>query len=416
MSPTSEPDACPSHTEAARTSEPTEHYGAMRESCPVHHETSHDPPFFVLSRFDDVVDALKNPETWGSRNGPGVFFQDDGVLGTTDDPEHSRHRRVLRPAFVKSAVSGLGPEIREITDGLIDEFIDDGHCDFVPAFATPLPALAIGALLGIEPAKRHEFGQWSEDAVAALTGGDVERYDAAKRALGDAIELGVNTRDERLRAGSVSPAEEAELLGTELPDDVLSRLAIARRNQTLSLEEMRYVGYQLLVAGHETTTSLLGLMLNRLLERPELFEQLKDNPNLIPAAVEEALRFDSPVHGLFRTNAEPVTVHDTVIPAGTKLQLSFAAANRDPAQFPEPDEFKIDREQREIGRHVAFGWGIHHCLGAHLARLEVTIAFEQILSRLKNLRLDGQPQRNDSFILHGLTSLPLRFDPPTPQD
>jgi cytochrome P450 len=186
-------------------------------------------------------------------------------------------------------------------------------------------------------------------------------------------------------------------------------LAAARRDGVISRDETRHLGYQLLVAGHETTTSLLGTMLFRLLERPEVMAALRADHGLIPDAVEEALRFDSPVHGLFRTNTTECTVHGQPIAEGSKLQLSFAAANRDPLQFPAPDEFRLDRERREISRHVAFGWGIHFCIGAPLARLETRVAFEQLLTRLDDIELAGEPRRNDSFVLHGLTSLPIRF-------
>jgi cytochrome P450 len=383
--------------EAARRFEPTEHYAEWRDRCPVHHESDHDPPFYVLSRFDDVVDVLKKPDLWRNRDGPGVQFLEPGVLGSADEPDHGRHRRVLRDSFVPTVIHRLEPHIRAIADELIDGFIDDGHCDFVPQFAAPLPALAIAVLLGVPPEERTEFGRWSDHAVAALTGGDLEVYHHAKGMLEDFVESGCAARDAALDAGD------------EPPDDVLSVLTRARRDGTLSTKEVRHLGYQLLVAGHETTTSLLGMMLYRLLERPELMETLRRDPVLIPTAVEEALRFDSPVHGLFRTNAEACELHGVTVPPRSKLQVAYAAANRDPRQFDDPDEFRLDRERRQAARHVAFGWGIHFCIGAPLARLEARVAFEQLLSRLTTIELAGEPRRNDSFVLHGLTSLPIRF-------
>jgi cytochrome P450 len=384
-------------SEAARRFEPTEHYVEWRDREPVHHEHDHDPPFYVLSRFDDVVDVLKHPELWGNRDGPGVVYLDPGVLGSADDPDHRRHRQVLQASFVPTAIARHEAQIRRLADELIDAFIGEGACDFVPSFAAPLPALAIAVLLGIDDADRAEFGRWSDHAVAALSGGDIDQYHHAKGVLEDYIEAGCDAR-----AGALAD-------GAEIPDDVLSVLTRARAAGTISNAETRHLGYQLLVAGHETTTSLLGMMLYRLLERPALMDALRADHGLLPAAIEEALRFDAPVHGLFRTNAEACELRGVAIPERSKVQVCYAAANRDPQRFRDPDEFRLDRERHESGRHLAFGWGIHFCIGAPLARLETRVAFEQLLSRLHDIELDGEPVRNDSFVLHGLTSLPIRF-------
>jgi cytochrome P450 len=385
--------------DAARRFEPTEHYAEWRQGCPLHHEVDHEPPFYVVTRFSDVLDVLKHPELWSNRDGPGVQYHEPGVLGSADDPDHGRHRRVLRTSFVPTAIKRLEPQLRATADRLIDTFVDAGECDFARQFAAPFPALAIAELLGIHGDDRADFGRWSDQAVAALTGGDLVTYYRAKQALEDHVEAGCDARATQLAAGS------------EIPDDVLSVLTLARREGTLANQEVRHLGYQLLVAGHETTTSLLGMLLYRLLEQPALMTTIREDFDLIPVAVEEALRFDSPVHGLFRTNAEECVVHGETIPPRTKLQVCYAAANRDPEQFAAPDAFQLDRERGELGRHVAFGWGIHFCIGAPLARLEAKVAFEQLLGRLAHIELAGEPTRNDSFVLHGLTSLPIRFEP-----
>ena len=404
--------AGPRHTERARDFEPTAHYPELREQCPLHQVVEHDPPFFVLSRFDDIVDVLKQPNTWMNHEGPGVNVQPNGVLGTTDDPDHARHRRVLRQAFVPTVVDDLAPAIVAICDELLDEMLPLGSGDFVDLFAAPLPALAIAELLGVSRDRRGDFRHWSDLAVAALTGGDLDQYQQAKQALEDHVEAGVRERDALLGDGLGDGPVDDTAVGTVIPDDVLSRLTVAHRNEVLSLPETRYIGYQLLVAGHETTTSLLAMMLFRLLERPEVMARLRADLTLLPNTIEEALRYDSPVHGLFRTSDDEQTLHGVTIPPHTKLQLAYASANRDPSQFTEPDEFRIDRERREVGRHVAFGWGVHHCIGAPLARLETRIAFERILDRTADIQLAGEPVRNDSFVLHGLTSLPIRWSVP----
>jgi cytochrome P450 len=387
-----------SHLASARDFEPFDRYAELRDRCPLHAEQEHDPAFYVLTRFNDIVEVLKQPELWGNRDGPGVFYQEAGVLGSTDDPDHARHRRTLRSAFLPTAIARLEPRVAAIADELFDDIVPKGEGDFIELYAYPFPAIVIGELLGVRPEDRDDFHHWSLAAVSALTGGDLDAYEEAKNAIADCIETQVAAREEQLAAG-------------DEPDDVCGLLAIAHRDGVLSREELRHLGYQLLVAGHETTSSLIGLMLYRLLERPEVMARLRDEPELVAHAVEEALRFDSPVQGLFRTNTAECTLAGETLPARTKVQLLFGSANRDPERWETPDEFRLDRDANELRRHVAFGWGIHHCIGAPLARLETRLTFERILARMDHIELVGTAQRNESFVLRGLTSLPLRWTP-----
>jgi cytochrome P450 len=383
-----------SHLAQAHAFEPTDGYRYLRDRRPVYREDRHDPPFYVLSRFGDVRSVIKQPGQWLNKDGPGVFFQPSGVLGSTDDPDHARHRRVLRDAFVPTAIARLQPAAEEMADELFDEMLQRGEGDFVDLFAFPFPAMVIGELLGVHRRDREDFRKWSSDVVQALTGGSLDDYTKARTSVEDYVEARLLQR---------------EAAGGEMPDDALTRILIARREGLLSTAEVRHLGHQLLVAGHETTTSLLGLMLYRLIERPQVFDQLRADPSLLDAAIEEALRFDSPVQGLFRTNPQACPMHGEVIPANTKTQLLFASANRDPARFADPDEFRIDRNLDESRRHLAFGWGIHFCIGAPLARMEARVTFRRILAKMHDIELTGPPVRNDSFVLHGLTSLPLRW-------
>jgi cytochrome P450 len=398
-----------SYPEEAKDFEPSEAFRHLREQCPLHHETAHEPSFYVLSRFDDVVGVLKQPDQWGNRHGPGVFYQQAGVLGSADNPDHARHRRVLQSAFLPTAIGRMEDKVAAVADELFDEIVPLGEGDFIPLYAAPFPAIVIGELLGVRPEERDGFQHWSLASVTALTGGDLEAYEEAKHAIEDCIEGEVEERARLLDAADVPDGEDP--VGTVLPADVSTLLLMAERAGTLSRAEVRYLGYQLLVAGHETTTSLIGLMLYRLLERPELMARLRADPDLIPVAVEEALRFDSPVSGLFRTNASECELRGETIPERSKLQLLFGSANRDPDRFEEPDEFRLDREPNELRRHVAFGWGIHFCIGAPLARQETRITFERLLARMDDIELAGPARRNDSFVLHGLTELPLRWTP-----
>jgi cytochrome P450 len=382
-----------------------------RSACPVHVVEQHDPPFVVLSRFDDVIDAVRDPAMWRNGDGPGVFFVSPdptsppgtpaGVLGSADDPDHHRQRAVLRASFSPPAIAKQEPFIRQVCDELLDTILPAGSGDFVGGFALAFPAIVVGNLLGVHASDRAMFQALAETIVSALTGGDVPRYHQARALLGDYVEARLDER-----AGS--PSDESA--------DVIGAMAAAIESGSLSLAEARLLGHQLLVAGHETTASLLGLMLLRLLQNPTAMQALRADYSRIPEAVEEALRFDSPVSGLFRTNAVPCTVQGVDIAERTKTQLLFAAANRDPSRFDSPDDFRIDRPREELGHHLAFGWGVHYCIGAPLARLQARVAFETLLRRTESIELAGEPRRNASFVLHGLTSLPISWTLASPSN
>ncbi|MET0577197.1 MAG: cytochrome P450, partial [Ilumatobacteraceae bacterium] len=271
-------------TRIAKELEPAATFRHLREQCPLYRDDDHDPPYYVLSRFADVVEVLKSPQVWGNRDGPGIFYQEKGVLGSADNPDHARHRRILQSAFVPTAIARLESAVAAIADELFDEMAPRGEGDFVELFATPFPAIVIGELLGVRAEDRVDFERWSLDAVAALTGGDLETYAAAKSAIEDCIEAQVDDRERMLVAAGVvtgAPAGDAaaaDPLGSVLPADVSSIMCLAVRDGLLSREEMRHVGYQLLVAGHETTSSRLSLFLPRLVERPQAMATLRADP------------------------------------------------------------------------------------------------------------------------------------------
>jgi cytochrome P450 len=387
-----------SHVAHANDLEPSIGHQHLRENCPLHREDGHDPPFHVVSRHADVFDVVTDPCRWGNGQGVGVYVQTGGVLGTADDPDHRRQRKVLQDAFRPAAIDALAPRVERIGDDLWSAaFSADGEGDFVRLFAFPFPAIVIAELLGVPLDRRDDFRRWSDDIVNGLGGGDLELVEQANIELFALVDSLVARREELLAAGE------------QLPDDVLSVLTAAKATGSLSHGEVRRLSQQLLVAGHETTASLISLMLYRLVERPELAEQLWADPSLIPSAVEEFLRFDSPVQGLFRVNAEPATVRGVELPAGTKLQALYASANRDPAVWDEPDELRLDRHLAGGRPHLAFGWGIHHCIGAPLARREGQLALRWMVERFQSVELTGPVAVNEPFILRGLTTLPIRW-------
>ena len=387
-----------SHLAHANDLEPSIGHRILRERCPVHTETVHDPPFHVIARQADVFDVLMRPDEWRNGFGVGVYEQAGGVLGTADDPDHRRQRRVLQDAFRPSSIAALDDEIvREGETLWSTAFGADGEGDFVRLFAFPFPAIVIAVLLGVPRERRDDFGRWSDDIVNTLGGADPSLAEEANRQLFVLVDQLVDER------------RVLHERGDELPGDVLSVLTLAEIEGTLDHREVRRLSQQLLVAGHETTASLISLMLYRLIEQPQLIETLRAQPDLVPSAVEEFLRFDSPVQGLFRSNPAPSVVAGTELPAGSRLQVLFASANRDDSVWDRPDELRLDRFGVGARPHLAFGWGVHHCIGNALARREGELALRWIVDRFESIERTGPVAVNEPFILRGLTTLPIRW-------
>jgi len=394
----SESDPGYSHLARANDLEPSMGHRILRERCPVHTEESHDPPFRVIARHTDVFDVLMRPDEWRNGFGVGVNEQPGGVLGTTDDPDHRRQRRVLQDAFRPSAIARLDEEVAREGESLWGRaFNQDGRGDFVRLFAFPFPAIVIAVLLGVPRDRRDDFGRWSDDIVNTLGGADASLAEEANRQIFALVD--------ELVAERISLHDRGEML----PDDVLSVMTLAEIEGTLTHREVRRLSQQLLVAGHETTASLISLMLYRLIQQPELVAELRASPDLIPAAVEEFLRYDSPVQGLFRVNPETSIVAGTTLVQGSRLQVLFASANRDEDVWDQPDEIKLDRFGPGSRSHLAFGWGVHHCIGAPLARREGELALRWMVERFESLELTGPVEVNEPFILRGLTTLPIRW-------
>ena len=387
-----------SHLEHANDLEPAAGHHHLIEHCPLHKEDTFDPPFYVVSRHEDVLSMLTDPAQWTNGDGPGVFFQEGGVLGSADDPDHRRQRKVLQDGFRPAAIASLAPRVDIIGRELWDRaFASDGEGDFVTLFAFPFPAIVIAEMLGIRPEDREQFGHWSDDIVNGLGGGDLSLVAIANEGIYGFVDALVAERQEILERGETPP------------DDLLTVLTLAYRNGDLQYGEVRRLSQQVLVAGHETTASLLSLMLYRLIQQPELVELLRADPSLIPWAVEEFLRYDSPVQGLFRTNRDECVVHGEKIEADTKVQLLFAAANRDPEVWQDPDDIQLDRFGPGTKPHLAFGWGVHHCIGNVLARREGQLALRWMVETFEKVELIGPVQVNQPFILRGLTTLPIRW-------
>ena len=381
--------------------DPFPSYSDLRASCPVHHEEN--LAVFSLSRHKDIVDVLRDPDVWSNRNGPGIGFspQSRGDMQHDDPPEHQKRRNLARGWFLPSAVRRLEPDLRDLARSLLDRLADAGKADLYADYALPLPVSSFCSLLGVTLDDRDRFVEWAD--VLTLGMAYPERSVQARR------EMSAFTLAEVRRRRGLANAGEA------LPDGLLSHLALAEWEQDGSpMPDEEVVGMvnQLLVAGHETTTSLITNCVWRLLESPsERWERIVAEPSLIPAALEESLRHDPPVLGLCRTNNVDVTLDSTAVPAQSKVMLLFASANRDETMFADPDSFDLDREPGETAQHLSFGWGIHHCLGSRLARLTGRVALEELAARFPDVRLDGPTERVPSPFLWGRKRLPITLEP-----
>ncbi len=370
-------------------------YRELRDNAPAY--WSPQASSWVLSRHQDVWGALADPTTYSSASGifptpPGVDMTELflPMLIMSDPPRHTQLRRLVSKAFTPRRIAGLEAHIETLVDGLLDEAPEAGAWDFVSGFAGPLPAIVIADMLGVPREDRDRFRTWSTTLIQSNP-----------------------TRGE-FGAGLDAAAALYEYFGAFLAerrahpqDDLMTALVHAEvGGEHLSEDELLGFCLLLLVAGHETTTNLLSNSAVVLAQHPDSRRQLADNPKLVPAAVEELLRYDSPVQGLARTLTRPVDLHGQAMEPGDTVLLLFGSANRDDQAFPEADHFDIHRDPE---RQVAFGRGIHFCLGASLARLEARIALEAILARRRDWDVDlDSAVRLRSGPIRGYSSLPLR--------
>ena len=385
----------------AFVADPYPTYRRLLAEDPVHHSPM---GFWVLTRYDDVVAALRDPRLAkeaiaafvAARFGAPVPAMGLSMLDR-DPPDHTRLRSLVSKAFTPRVVDGLRPRVQQIVDGLLERVRDAGAMDLIEEFAYPIPVNVICEMLGV-PVEDHErFKGWSLDIARGLDSillpADSEvpkRSAAARTALAQYFRELIARRRAAPRADLLSGLIAAEEAGDKLSENELLATCIL-----------------LLIAGHETTVNLIGNGTLALLRHPDQLRRLRDNPGLIGSAVEELLRFDGPVQRTARIPSEDVVIDGRKIPKGEMVMPFIGAADRDPAQFPEPDRLDIGRTDN---RHIAFGWGIHFCLGAPLARVEGQIAINTLVQRFPRLALATEtPEFRESLTLRGLRSLPVKF-------
>ena len=389
---------------AAFQADPTSTFRDLRERCPVHH-TDRPAPHYSLSLEADVTAALRDDGTWSSKFGPGLAYAVDGsgVLVSSDPPIHTNERLAISRAFKPSVIDAMEPDMRRLVDGIVDGFVSCGEGDLIRDLAMPFPLTVMCWLLGMPVGDIGLFRRW-----------------VLPMAEGVALERGRKASDEVAAAyvdyfayfgPHIQRRTDAIAAGDAVPDDLLTRLlTVEREGRRLTHEQVVGFCQFLLVAGSATTTLLIGNVVKRLVELPDQLALVQADRSLIANAIEESLRFDAPVHGLFRSNNCPVTLHDVELPVDSKVYMMFGSANRDPAAWSDPDRFDVTRDLKTLKRHAAFGIGIHYCLGAPLARLEGAIALEAVLDRLANLRIDGSPVGVKASVLNGFEILPIRWD------
>lgn len=390
-------------TAPAARADPWPVYAELRARPGLHRVGPHG--HHLVARHADVVEALERVDDFSSvenANQLGALLDAlrsvapieataiPPTIISSDDPVHGRLRSILHGRFSPRAVAGVEGAVGEIAEALIAGIVDRGEFDFVRDFAIPLPVIVIAHLLGIEPERFDDFKRWSNALVAVAN----SRGNASRAGVTEIVQLLTYFGD------------VAERRRTAPRDDLMSVLVEAERDgDRISRGEVMTFAVLLMIAGNETTTNLIGGLVDALLESPEQMEALSSDPSLVRQAVEEGLRYCSPVQGLFRRATRDVDLAGTRIPEGASLMVCFASANRDPAVFESPDRFDIHRDAR---RHVAFGRGLHFCLGANLARREARIAIEKLLPLLPRLRRTRQ-ERDwvDSWFLRGPRSIPL---------
>lgn len=403
----------PGLSDLAVQDDPFDYYAERLAQCPVWHEDDLD--LYVIGGNTEGRSALMDIATFSSRPGRRGSSVDAGAsayhrvlaekgwartatLQRTDPPTHTRYRKLLNRVFTPSAIKALTPRIDEIAATLVAAIAPQGECEFVADLALPLPGILIAEQLGLDHTQYLTFRRWA-DAMLALA----QRRMTVDEAEAEAL---IEVEAQHHLAGAF---EERRAHPT---DDLISLLVHAHGDdeEPFTMQELQDLMHQLVTGGFETTTAALAAGMWLLVTHPEQMAMLRADRSLMKGFIEEVLRFDSPVQGLWRQATCPVEIGGVSIPEGASVMVRFGAANRDPAVFADPNRFDITRD--DTRNHVAFGFGAHFCVGAALARQELLSGFTAVLDGLDDITLSApmpDPAHDPSYFLRPLKALPLAF-------
>jgi cholest-4-en-3-one 26-monooxygenase len=365
----------------------------MREHDPLHW----DGQVWGVSTYDMLRDLSRRPDTFSNAQGcrPQPYIQLPMMIDL-DDPEHTRRRRLVNKGFTPRQVRGSEAAVRAAADEIIDSVIESGECDFVADIAALLPMIMIGDQLGVAPEDRSNLLKWSDDMVKSQSSTSSDLIESATLAyLGfrEFAEKAIAARREEPTEDLMSVLVHAEIDGDRLDDESIIHEALL-----------------ILIGGDETTRHVITGGMYQLLIDPDQRQLLVDDPSLIPIAVEEMLRWVSPIRNMNRTVLVDTELAGKQLTAGEQMVLLYPSANRDESIFTDPFRFDVTRQPNE---HVAFGFGTHFCLGNSLARLELVCMFEHLLERLPDMQLIDQtePQNRPANFVSGYEQMPVRFSP-----
>ncbi|MGH9093077.1 MAG: cytochrome P450 [Acidimicrobiales bacterium] len=370
-------------------------YAWMREHAPAFHDAAND--LWALSRYQDVKAASTDPAAFSSAGGIRPKFPPLPMMIDFDAPEHVRRRRLVSSGFTPARVREMEDHVRSICDRLIDRVCERGSCDFVQDIAAPLPLAVIGDMLGVADADRDDLLRWSDEMLRSQGMSTPGALEGATQAF-----VEYTAYMEPVLATRRASGNDEDLVGVLVHAEV--------DGDRLDHDSLVHESLLILVGGDETTRHVISGGMHALQQHPDQLAMLLEDPSLLPSAVEEMLRWVTPIKNMVRTATRDVELHGRTIPEGAEVMLLYPSANRDAEIFARPETFDITRSPNP---HVAFGFGAHFCLGNQLARLELRVMFEQLLRRLPDLALASggpAPQRESNFI-SGIESMPVTFTP-----